>query len=88
MSISYNTIQDSIRYQVEEQGFQTRQSRYGIVLLLDEEIDITVTRFSIEPFGLLARIGGIIGVGQTLVSVFMFCLDYLISFFAKRLKLC
>ena len=72
-----------LRYQVEEQGFQPRQDRYGIVLVFDEEVDITVTRFTIEPFGLLARIGGIIGVGQTLVWVIMFSLDYLLSFCAN-----
>ena len=71
-----------LRYQVEEQGLQPRQSRYGIVLVFDEEVDITVTRFTIEPLGLLARFGGIIGVGQTLVWVIMFCIEHILSFCA------
>ena len=67
------------RYQVEELGFQTRKDLYGIVLIVDQKIDVTVTQMTIGPFSLLARFGGIIGVGQTLAWVAHFCIDFLHS---------
>ena len=67
------------RFNVEEIGFQTGETDYGIILVVDQKVDVTVTQLTIGPFALLSRFGGIIGVGQTLAWVINFCIDYLHS---------
>ena len=69
----------SFRFNVEELGFQNRDGKYGIVLIVDQRVDVTVTKLTIGPFALLSRFGGIIGVGQTLAWVINFCIDCLHS---------
>ena len=52
------------RFNVEELGFQTGETDYGIILVVDQKVDVTVTQLTIGPFALLSRFGGIIGVGR------------------------
>ena len=71
------------RFNVEELGFQNRDGKYGIVLIVDQKVDVTVTKLTIGPFTLLSRFGGIIGVGQTLAWVINFCIDHVNSVYTN-----
>ena len=71
------------RFNVEEIGFQTGETDYGMILVVDQKVDVTVTQLTIGPFALLSRFGGIIGVGQTLAWVLNFCIDHVNSVYTN-----
>ena len=59
---------------------ETQGSKYSILFYFEEEVEVTQSMFAIEPLTLLTRIGGILGVGRTLVWLINLCFDNLISF--------
>jgi len=67
-----------LRYQIEETGFNYRHDRYGMNMNFDQGVQATTSHLTLEPFTFLARIGGVIGVGQTLTWVINLCFVLLV----------
>ena len=64
------------RYEAEETGaLETDGKYYSIVFYIEEEVEVTQSMFAIEPLTLLTRIGGILGVGRTIVWLINLCFD-------------
>ena len=68
------------KYSVKEFGFAEDNQKYGVYLTFEDTVDKTISEFQIGPTTLVARFGGIIGVGKNLLwiiilafSVFGFC---------------
>ena len=75
------------RYQVEKVGQSYEEGYYGMVLYFLEEVHVTTSHLKIEPLSLIARIGGIIGVGQAFGGVINFLL-YKIVNVKNKLLIC
>ena len=69
------------RYQVKETGFDYKEDVYGIVINFKENVQVKTSHWRMEPFTLIARIGGIIGVGQTISWLFVTSLEKLATIF-------
>ena len=50
------------------------------------EVHVTISHFQIEPLSLMARIGGIIGVGQAFSGVINFIIDNIMNIKAIQFK--
>ena len=74
-----------LRYEAEKVGLSKRQRQdtYGITLTFEKEVDVTTSQFNIDALNLLTRIGGIFGVGRTVVWIINTCFDYIL--YAKHL---
>ena len=48
----------------------------------ENEVEVTKSVLTIEPLTLLTRIGGILGVGRTLVWLINICIEYILSFYS------
>ena len=68
-------ISNLFRYQVEKVGLSYKKGYYGMVLYFLHEVHVTTSHLKIEPLSLMARIGGIIGVGQAFGGVINFLVD-------------
>ena len=73
------------RYEAEKVGLSKRQRQdtYGITLTFEKEVDVTTSQFNIDALNLLTKIGGIFGVGRTVVWIINTCFDYIL--YAKHL---
>ena len=78
---------NNYRYEAHEIGFtKTDGLFYGMSFYFEKEVQVTEAMFAIEPLTLLTRIGGILGVGRTLVwliNVFFSNIIYLCSIFKE-----
>ena len=68
------------KYSVKEFGFAEDNQKYGVYVTFEDTVDKTISEFQIGPTTLVARFGGIIGVGKNLLwiiilafSAFGFC---------------
>ena len=67
------------RYRVEKVGHSYREGYFGMVLYFLHEVHVTTSHLKIEPLSLMARIGGIIGVGQAFSGVINFMIDRIVN---------
>ena len=72
-------------YKLKEVGYDERQGQnvYGILINFRKEVEVIKSNWRIEPFTLLSRIGGIIGVGQTISWVVNTNMDIFINILVK-----
>ena len=77
------------RYQVKETGFDFNEDVYGVVINFKENVQVKTSHWRMTPFTLIARVGGIIGVGQTISWLFNASLEKIITIFifGKNLNL-
>ena len=74
-------------YKVKEVGYDKRQDVYGILVNFQEEVEVIASHWRIEPFTLLTRIGGIIGVGQTISWVLNTNMEIITNLLVKIINL-
>ena len=67
----------SFRYKAEKVGISKRRRQYGISLIFEKEVEVTTSQFKIDALNLLTKIGGIFGVGRTLVWIIDNCFYYI-----------
>ena len=77
MTISREFSIFSLRYEAEKVGLSVRRQRYGISLIFETEVEVTASQFNIDTLNLLTKIGGIFGVGRTLVWIIDNCFYYI-----------
>ena len=56
---------------------------YGILINFKKEVEVIKSNWRFEPFTLLSRCGGIIGVGQTISWVINTNMDILMNIIVK-----
>ena len=74
------------RYQVTKDGIDVRTDRYGLVVQIDTEVEVTSVLFNIGEITLLTRVGGIIGVGKNLLWLIITLLTYTFILYNKVFK--
>ena len=76
---------DFFRYEIEEFGFSNRDDYYQLSAYFINDIKVSSAHLTIDPLTLLTRIGGIIGVGQVLTWVIIFCYERFATLIPKML---
>ena len=74
------------RYEVKELIFDEKEDIYGIVINFNENIEIKTSHWTINIFTMIGRIGGIIGVGQTITWIFSIGFEKLMNFYNVAVK--
>ena len=74
----YNQL--NYRYEGEKVGLSVRKEIYGIALTFQKQVEVTSSQFNIDALTLLTKIGGILGVGRTIVWIIITCFDYILYF--------
>ena len=78
----------SIRYKVDNVGFDAREDRFGLYVQFDQNVEITVSKLQIGLKTLGTRFGGIIGVGKELLWVLILTLTSLGSIIGACRNVC
>ena len=74
------------RYQVADKGKSPRDDRFGMEINFEREVEVTESHFSLDAFTLLTRVGGIMGVGRTMVWMINLGLDNIILIYSRFRK--
>ena len=74
------------RYEVKDLTFDEKEDIYGIVINFNEDVQIKTSHWTINLFTMIGRIGGIIGVGQTITWIFSIGFEKLMNFYNVAVK--
>ena len=69
---------------MKETEFDYRDDLHGVVINFNEDVQVKTSHFQIEALTLIARIGGIIGVGQTVTWILNICFGKLYIIFVIK----
>ena len=72
-----NLFLNFLRYEIKELTFDQKDDIHGIVINFNEDVQVKTSHWRIDTLTLIVRIGGIIGVGQTIAWVLNICFEKL-----------
>ena len=79
------------RYKVERIGFNERKGNFGLAVAFEKLVQTTISELQVGPKTLLTRFGGIVGVGENVLWIFVFIFSsvgFLRDFMKKSSNIC